>query len=189
MMLVWSKGETLLKLNGAHNIFFDLLFKYLTKLGEIWGGVAVGIILLLFKKLKFFYIYLIAIGISSTFAQVLKTQVFADSKRPANEFVEELHKVDGIDLHNDYSFPSGHTTAAFCMFSILAFSMEKRRWQISMALLALFVGFSRIYLGQHYLMDVVAGCILGTVVATIVFISLQDKFIGKTSNKRLLGAL
>ena len=159
-MLTLSKGQITVGINGAHNAVFDFLFKYVTKLGEIWGGILVGLVLILFRPLKFFYIYLIAISISSISAQLLKTQVFSDSNRPSSELYETLHKVDGVDLHENYSFPSGHTTAAFCMFSLLAFSVSRKALHFALALLAVSVAISRMYLGQHYLMDVVAGAVL-----------------------------
>lgn len=59
-----------------------------------------------------------------------------------------------------YSFPSGHTTASF---SVLGVTMLRCSAPvvITVFLLAVLIGFSRIYLRVHYLSDVVAGAFLG----------------------------
>lgn len=75
--------------------------------------------------------------------------------------------IEGIDPYNfnliAYSFPSGHTTAAFSIGIVLALCMA----QLSglFFLVSSLVGLSRIYLGVHYPSDVLAGCGLGTIAA------------------------
>ncbi|AWB90809.1 phosphatase PAP2 family protein [Aeromicrobium chenweiae] len=85
--------------------------------------------------------------------------------RPA--FDEPLHEIGG------YSFPSGHSTGAAMTFTVLvllAIVLTGRGWKrrilISvLSLLAIGVGASRVFLGVHYLSDVVAGLCLGLVIA------------------------
>lgn len=60
----------------------------------------------------------------------------------------------------DFSFPSGHTGAAFAATSALIGS--RSRWGIPTCLLAVLMGFSRIYLYVHYPSDVLGGMILGS---------------------------
>ena len=69
-------------------------------------------------------------------------------------------------LPPSYSFPSGHALLACCFFGSLAAMITAREpkrgvriavWTAA-ALLALLIGFSRIYLGVHYASDVIAGC-------------------------------
>jgi membrane-associated phospholipid phosphatase len=70
-----------------------------------------------------------------------------------------------------YSFPSGHSTAATAAFGAVAFLLwpragtVRRRVALVMAAVGLIclVGFSRLYLGVHYLSDVLAGFALGAV--------------------------
>lgn len=70
----------------------------------------------------------------------------------------------------DYSFPSGHTTAIFAVVTPYVLFIP----QLSIVLipLGLLVGISRIYLGLHYPSDVLAGGILGSITGILCFILL-----------------
>jgi undecaprenyl-diphosphatase len=64
-----------------------------------------------------------------------------------------------------YSFPSGHATTAFAAAVAVGMLHPRLRWPL-LGLAAL-VGFSRVYLGVHYGLDVLAGAVLGTVVGIV----------------------
>src|SRR5688572_26405371 len=79
---------------------------------------------------------------------------------------------------NSYSFPSGHALGSFCFLGILAWlfaanvksTMGKIEIYVSAALLVLFIGLSRIYLGVHYPSDVLAGYVVAFVwTLTVIF--------------------
>ncbi len=59
----------------------------------------------------------------------------------------------------DYSFPSGHTSAAFAFAAALV--GRRSRWGFVFCLFAVLMGFSRLYLYVHYPTDVLGGMILG----------------------------
>ncbi len=67
-----------------------------------------------------------------------------------------------IDRPRFYSFPSGHTTASFAVVGIALLRCRPITF-MPILLLAMLIGFSRIYLRVHYLTDVVAGAVLGFV--------------------------
>lgn len=72
-------------------------------------------------------------------------------------------------LHEtDFSFPSGHATIAVAFYGYLAYILiklgkEKYKWPITIAaiLTAFLIGYSRLYLGVHYVSDILAGYLIG----------------------------
>ena len=65
-----------------------------------------------------------------------------------------------IEKPTDYSFPSGHTGSSFAAACILYRKLPKR-FGIPALILAILIGFSRLYLGVHYPSDVLCGIISG----------------------------
>ena len=70
-----------------------------------------------------------------------------------------------------FSFPSSHTLSAFAGFVILASFFPK--WRVPFFLLAILIAFSRIYLGHHFPLDVVAGGLLGWGVGAIIILFVR----------------
>jgi undecaprenyl-diphosphatase len=73
--------------------------------------------------------------------------------------------ITGRILMKDASFPSGHSTAAFCKATILAGAMPD--FSVLFYLLAAWIALSRLYLGQHYPSDIMMGATLGTLTALL----------------------
>ncbi|HLC94717.1 MAG TPA: phosphatase PAP2 family protein [Patescibacteria group bacterium] len=68
----------------------------------------------------------------------------------------------------DYAFPSGHATIAFAAATVLSFFDRKRTWFFYTV--AVLVATSRVYLGYHYVLDTVAGFLLGTIISQLILI-------------------
>lgn len=79
--------------------------------------------------------------------------------------VRPYEVVDGLKLiigrQNDWSFPSGHSSAGFSMSTVL-FRETPRKIGIPVLIFALLISLSRLYVGVHYPTDVICGIILGT---------------------------
>ncbi len=131
-------------------------------------AIAVVIILGLSYRIQSGLFILFSTSLASLITQLLKRQVFPHLDRPGKVFegVSEysLRVVEGYELHDRFSFPSGHTTAAFALWLSASIVVNKPKISVGFAIIAIGIGYSRIYLSQHFLQDVVVGSLIGTVV-------------------------
>lgn len=86
-------------------------------------------------------------------------------KRDAPSFFAELPK-DVVAHYRqqkdiEYGFPSGHTSIALAFWIILAWLFRKKWLTILSGMLIVFIPFSRMYLGVHFLADVLGGIVVG----------------------------
>ncbi len=147
----------------------DFFFKYLTHLGDGFAYLTVILTMLFFSIRKAMFLLGSFLG-SGLIAQFMKHLIFSDSLRPVRFFenLANLHLVEGVTLHGSYSFPSGHTASAFALMFCLAILSPRQLMKALLLILAALIGFSRVYLSQHFLGDVVAGSLIG-VLAVIPF--------------------
>jgi membrane-associated phospholipid phosphatase len=177
-LLMTQKGDFVILLNAWHQPALDSVMVSVTKAGEYWGFFFVLIILLSFTKYRQVLSYLIACAIMLGLVSLFKHIVFSDFMRPAVVLEEEhLHFVRGLYVNKKFSFPSGHTTAAFTYFFFFALTQKKTAIHLISLLAAVLIGGSRIYLAQHFLMDVVAGSMLGVLIAGSVYYFISEKWL------------
>jgi undecaprenyl-diphosphatase len=113
----------------------------------------------IWKRYGVFFVTFGAIAIADILANRLKP-VF-DTERPSSRYTEPSPLVHAPI---DGSFPSGHAATSFAAATVLTYAWP--RWWPAFFLLALAIGFSRVYVGVHYPLDVVGGAVLGILVAT-----------------------
>ncbi|MHB8834215.1 MAG: bifunctional DedA family/phosphatase PAP2 family protein [Candidatus Methylomirabilia bacterium] len=131
-------------------------------------GVAVVAALVLWRQ-RFWY-RLLALVLVLPGGMILSTLLKIAFHRHRPSFT------DAIQAFQGYSFPSGHTMAATLLYGVLAVfavsALEAWRWRVGAVLgalcIALLVGFSRVYLGAHYLSDV-----LGAAAAGLAWLALS----------------
>ena len=174
LIVINSKADTHLEFNSYHSSFFDIFFRYVTNLGD---GVTAVLIVIILLVVKFKYAVIVGLAniISTGITQTLKHTLFSDVVRPKKFFegIHDLYFVPGVDNYLYNSFPSGHSTCAFSLYFSLALIIENKRYKLLLFVLAFLVGYSRIYLSQHFLEDVYAGSIIGVVTSFIVFYFIQ----------------
>lgn len=78
-------------------------------------------------------------------------------------------------MNRTHSFPSGHTSTAFTLALLLASIVKRNIWVYVFPLIAFFVGYSRVYLAQHFVTDVLAGVFVG-IVSSYLSLLVHEKF-------------
>ncbi len=175
-----------LLLNGNWGAAGDITFAFITHLGETAPWVTAFILCIIYRR-KFLPLLIFALLISTLFAQGIK-RVLPEQPRPTKALVNnrnEIHTVANVELHTVASFPSGHTTSAFTVF-LLGCLMIEKKWFIAPGFLfALLVGYSRIYLAQHFPRDV-AGGMITAIISTYLALLLQNLITWKRESKQAL---
>lgn len=151
--------------DNIRNNFFDFVFKVITELGDKMVFILVVMVLFWAVNKRFAYKFLFAFIGSAFINQVVK--IVVQRPRPF-----EKAGITSVGKESSgYSFPSGHSQSTGIIY--YSFNDEygkKNKWVkgILIAILIL-VPFSRMYLAQHYLTDVVVGTIIGIIVAFVMY--------------------
>lgn len=158
MSLVWGKNEAFLYLNANLGLVADKVFEYSSYLAEGWIWIPYFIVLVgLYKKDKAFI--LMNFLISTLLTQFAKNFIFTTAMRPMASGLDatQIHSVPGVEIHTFNSFPSGHTATAFTLF-ILTTYLFPNKYALSIGIIyAIVCGYSRVYLAQHFPLDLAGG--------------------------------
>lgn len=158
------------KIAGIHTPFLNRVMVLFTKLGNgafIWW-ITLCFPFLLTKKNRATGVYLtLALGVTFILGEIIIKHIIARMRPSSMLEDEELI----IKRPKDYSFPSGHTASSFTAFTVMLLRCPVFIW-LPVLIVAVIIGFSRMYLRVHYLSDVVCGAALGMIsgaLCTIIF--------------------
>jgi membrane-associated phospholipid phosphatase len=132
----------------------DPIFKGLTyagTYGAVWLVLA-AVFAIGLRRPQIFVWTLVADGVGELAADTLKAAI--PRARP------HVHAL--VARPHSHSFPSGHATTSFACATVLAFAVPRRR--LPLLLLAAAIAWSRVYVGVHYPLDVLAGALLGAAI-------------------------
>lgn len=139
------------------------IFLFFTTLGSVLFisifSVLLGVYLAVRKKI--YELIFLGISIGGTYATVYVLKAFIGRARPVADMA--------YYLENSLSFPSAHAAGAFAFYGCLAILLSlsaRELWQKKaiytiLSLTVFIIGLSRMYLGVHYLSDVVGGYLVG----------------------------
>ncbi|HZQ02559.1 MAG TPA: phosphatase PAP2 family protein [Gaiellaceae bacterium] len=135
----------------------DTPFEWLTHAGSygaLWLLVALALALAL-RRPGLLAWTVVADGVGELASEALKAAI--PRARP--------HLQPLVALPHSHSFPSGHATTSFACATVLAAAVPRLRFPLY--LLAAAVAWSRVYVGVHYPLDVLAGAVLGLAIGLV----------------------
>lgn len=163
-ILEWDASVLLWIQENMRTDLMTTIMKAITRLGD--GGslwIVLAIVLLALNKTR-------KVGATSALALIITfltvnvgiKNVVART-RPY-EVIEGLTNLVG--KQSDFSFPSGHSAHAFAVGVVILIMMPKKIG-VPVFVISILMAFSRLYVGVHYPTDVIAGVVLGTIIAFI----------------------
>ena len=159
------------------NPTLDTLMQLITESGDIFYMFGFGVIALIIKKTRRIGITLmILIVLTTLLTGYIKCGV--DRERPSLEYegvsfpIEISHDTFALFCEGGYnaSFPSGHAARSIVFGIVLAYALSQRFPRGCYLLFAypVLVSFSRVYVLEHYPMDVIGGAILGIMLTGVL---------------------
>lgn len=153
----------------------DKVMPLITHLGSLVAAVIISCLLMILDRMKIVEAGIfvpITVIISQTIIQVIK--LIVNRPRP-------MIALQDVNVFNQvleyYSFPSGHTAAAFAIAVSISALFNIVFVTLILFIIAMLVGISRMYIGVHYPTDVVIGALL-----SIIVVLLLHPYIGYMTN-------
>lgn len=165
------------KINQMGNPVLDLVMRNLTYAGDGLFAVLVFIVLL-FIRIKTALIALISFVLTAGVVQLLKHTVFDTMKRPYYFLQSDVNFriIEDFTYHSSNSFPSGHSASIFAICTVIAYQYKsKLSIQLLLVVIAVLVALTRVYLCQHFLQDIIAGSLIGTLISYYTSLFLESR--------------
>ena len=165
------------KINQMGNPVLDLVMRNLTYAGDGLFAVLVFIVLL-FIRIKTALIALISFALTAGIVQLLKHTVFDTMKRPYYFLQSDVNFriIEDFTYHSSNSFPSGHSASIFAICTVIAYQYKsKLSIQLLLVVIAVLVALTRVYLCQHFLQDIIAGSLIGTLISYYTSLFLESR--------------
>jgi len=174
----FGRDQLHLLVNSYYTPFFDLFFKYFSKLGPIIFILSILIYVIRKEKYKVLFLLLSSYLLNFIIVTFVKRTFFIHVHRPTYYFSEkgiDLHLIDGVRSQIPFTFPSGHTSESF-LFMLFICIISKSKWlQFFTICTAIVMAFSRVYLSKHFLIDTIGGAFLGVFIMTFMYYFYQNK--------------
>ena len=150
--------ELLRLIEGIRSPFLDTVFGLVARLGDQTILIIVFCLLFWCISKRMAYVMGVAFFLSSLVVQGMKICFRVDRPWVADPTFEPVQSAVRPDA--GYAFPSGHAQSAAALLGSLAVQLKPIPVKAVLVALAVLVGFSRMYLGVHFLSDVVVSLLV-----------------------------
>lgn len=173
ILLQIDKGDAVIFFNEWRGTLWDDIFKFFSSIGE---GLFLGLILLVVGVISIKYAFntLLLYLSSGLVSQIIKNIYKIPRPKVFFEGTDLVTYVKDFEIWASNSFPSGHSTSGFTIFLYLAIISQNKFLGLLFAIMAIMVGMSRVYLVQHFFIDIYVGSIIGIFVTLFVYSFLQN---------------
>jgi membrane-associated phospholipid phosphatase len=172
-----TRETVFLLLNTDLGKMGDLIFNGLSYLAEGWIWIPYFMFVFGWLKKDALFI-LLNFLLSTILTQLPKNFIWDKISRPMASGIphDQIHTVKGVEMHLWNSFPSGHSATAFTLFLVTVYLYPKKEILIIGALYATACGYSRVYLGQHFPLDVAGGITVAIITILLsIYIRKNEK--------------
>jgi len=177
-LFLYEKSALNLFLAEHNSVLASDIFYLITQMGEGIFIVLISVVLLITHVGKATYIISSTIS-ASLISQLIKHTLNLPRPKLYIENFESISHYCFWEIHSSFSFPSGHTTAAFSLFCAISLIYNNMKIAFICFILAVSVGLSRVYMLQHFFIDIYFGAILGIGISLILFKHIYPNFTGK----------
>ncbi len=147
--------------NSVHTDSLTTFFSFVTVFGNWWFVIPLAVFVCIFLYRTEQRRLVVAFVSTLVSAEIVTYVIKILVARP--------RALDALVIENDFSFPSGHSMVAVALYGFLMYVSSRfiqRVWVrrlviLTLGLLIALIGLSRLYLGVHYLSDVLAGYLIG----------------------------
>ena len=156
--LIWDRQTLFLIFNHDLGKIGDLFFTICTYLAEGWIWIPYFIVFYFVLKQNPLLL-LLNFTLSTLLTQIPKHFIWDHVARPIASGIDTslIHVVKGMEIFTANSFPSGHSATAFTLFLLSVKLLNTKKSLIIGLFYAIFCAYSRVYLGQHFPLDVAGG--------------------------------
>ena len=161
-------------INGAHTRWLDDIMSFYASVW-VWFPLMLIPLYFVFKRRKEWLSMLICTLLTSAVNSIVISLIIKPlfkRFRPTHHplFMEEVRVLNDYVAGGDYGFISGHSTNAFA-FAVISALVVKNKWYSSLIFAwAVMMAYSRIYLGAHFITDVIPGILMGSLIGWLLYL-------------------
>lgn len=171
--LIFIDKKLFLFLNGLHNGYWDCFFQIFTST-ITWMPLYIAIAWVFFKNqriqgiVSIFFLAIVVLICDQLASSVCKP-VFERLRPSHDEIMQYMVHLLGGRRGGSFGFISSHAANTFGIFTFIALTIRNKWLSVTLFVWALINCYSRIYVGLHYPLDLIAGALVGCFVGIIMY--------------------